>query len=118
MDNKNDNAVTEPVADEPVSQPVKAKDTYVHTFVKPFKWEGTEYKTLNFYFGKLTADDMIAAEREILLMQEPGREITQSPLFNGLLAARAANIGFDMMRKIPFHDFKLITLEAQLFQLG
>jgi len=48
----------------------KAKGTYVHTFRRPVKFEGTTYKTLTFYWDRLTGADMISIENEMQDMNE------------------------------------------------
>jgi hypothetical protein len=105
---------------EEVKQPVKqeTKGTYVHTFKQPFKWEGKEYETLNFYWDRLTGRDMIAIENEMQAMNEYALAPEISSGFLCRMAARAAGIGSDALEGMPIADFSRIKNAARDFLIS
>ena len=95
-----------------------AKDTYSHRFNTPFEHDGQKYITLDFHFGKLTGHDMVKIEQE---MQDENVYVIASEVsknFQCKLAARAGNIGSDVIMDMPIRDFNKITNEARAFLLN
>jgi len=92
--------------------------TYVHKFRKPVEIEGKEYKSMNFYFDKLTGADIEAIEDEMAAKNEyvPAPEFSSK--FQSMLAARAAGIGSDEIRRLPAGDYMQIKNKARDFLLG
>jgi hypothetical protein len=85
---------------------------------KPVLYAGKEYTTLDLDLDGLSGEDMIAAEQECLALQQavsPVAEFSKSYLSN--LAARAAKVDSDMIRKLPVKDFAYVTLVVQDFLL-
>lgn len=93
----------------------KDNGCYVHTFKTPFEYEGKKYDTLNFYFGKLTGEDMIAIESEMQDKNEYAIAPEISRSFQCKLAARAASIGSDVIEHLPITEFNKITNAARSF---
>jgi hypothetical protein len=94
------------------------KGTYVHTFKKPFEWEGKTYETLNFYWDKLTGRDMIAIENEMQAMNEYALAPEISAGFLCRMAAKAAGIGSDALEGMPIGDFSKIKNAARDFLIS
>ncbi|MCL2357472.1 MAG: phage tail assembly protein [Defluviitaleaceae bacterium] len=92
--------------------------TYVHTFKKPFKFDDTEYKTMNFHFDRLKGEDMIKIESEMTDNNEIAVAAEVSKSYQARLAARAAKIGSDVIAAMPVGDFNAITNAARRFLLG
>lgn len=93
----------------------KAKGTYVHTFRRPVKFEGTTYKTLTFYWDRLTGADMISIENEMQDMNEYAISPEMSASFLAKMAAKAAGVGSDFIEALPVPDFTKIRNEARSF---
>ncbi|MCF8018318.1 MAG: phage tail assembly protein [Vallitaleaceae bacterium] len=90
-----------------------ANGVYVHKFNKPFECEGKKFETLNFYFNKLTGRDMIAIEAEMQAMGEYALAPEISRGFQCRMAAKAANIGTDVLEGMPLPEFNKITNAAR-----
>lgn len=93
-------------------------DMYVHKFKKTFEYEGKTYQTIDFNFGKLIGSDMIAVETE---MQDKGYFAVSpeySRVYQCYIAAKAANIGSDVMEAMPFSEFNRITTATRNFLLS
>ena len=90
---------------------------YIHKFKNPFKYEEKTYKTLKFYFDRLTGKDMINVETE---MQDKG-EYAMSPeysrIFQAMLASKASGVSYDVLKKMPLGEFNRITNVARNFLL-
>ncbi len=122
-DNKAE-AATDEADDLPAPKPAKKKladgasGTYVHTFKKPFEYEGKKYKTLTFYFERLTGRDVLAIEHE---MQENG-EFALDPIlsrtFQCKMAAKAGRIGSDALEAMSLRDFNKIAGAAKSFLMA
>jgi len=95
-----------------------ARDTYTHRFNTPFEHDSKKYVTLDFHFGKLTGHDMVKIEQE---MQDENVYVIASEVsknFQCKLAAKAGNIGSDVIMDMPIRDFNKITNEARAFLLN
>lgn len=88
---------------------------YTHTFKKPVEIEGKQYKTLTFYFERLTGDDVEAIEAEL---QDQNKYVLSpeiSSTFQSMLAARAAGVASDEIRRLPLGDYMKIKNKARDF---
>lgn len=88
---------------------------YTHTFKKPVKIEEKEYKTLTFYFDRLTGDDIEAIEAEL---QDQNKYVLSpeiSSVFQSMLAARAAGVASDEIKRLPVGDYMKIKNKARDF---
>ncbi len=88
---------------------------YTHTFKNPVKIEDKEYKTLTFYFEKLTGDDIEAIEAEL---QDQNKYVLSpeiSSAFQSMLAARAAGVASDEIKRLPVGDYMKIKNKARDF---
>ncbi|MCH5195957.1 MAG: hypothetical protein J1F28_04550 [Oscillospiraceae bacterium] len=88
---------------------------------KPVTYNGIEYTELTFDYEKLTADDALNIEDELLAI---GRFSTVDPAFYApyliRMAARACTepIGVDLLRKLSFGDFHKIRNRTKYFLLN
>lgn len=93
--------------------------TYTHRFKEPFTWEGRTYEELTFDWGKLTGEDYMAVENEMLAH---GKTLV-TPEFTGDflagMAARACANGLNVqtLKKMPLRDFRAILGRARSFLL-
>lgn len=88
---------------------------YTHTFKKPVEIEGKQYKTMTFYFERLTGDDIEAIEAEL---QDQNKYVLSpeiSSVFQSMLAARAAGVASDEIRRLPVGDYMKIKNKARDF---
>jgi len=92
-----------------------ASDTYIHTFKKPFEYEGKKYTTINFYFGKLTGREMLKIESEMQANNEYALDPLLSRNFLSKMASRASGIPSDALEAMPLKDFNQITNAARNF---
>jgi hypothetical protein len=92
-----------------------ARGVYVHRFKKPFEYEGRKYETINFYFERLTGDDMLAIETEMQDNNEYAIAPEISRKFQCMMASKAGHVGSDVLRKLPLPEFNKITNEARRF---
>lgn len=95
-----------------------ANGVYVHKFKRPFEYEGKKHETLNFYFDRLVGRDMTAVEQEMQISGETAYTPETSRIYQSRLAARAANIGPDVMDAMPLGDFNHITNACRNFLLA
>lgn len=88
---------------------------YTHTFKKPVEIEGKKYSSLTFYFENLTGEDIEAVEEEL---QDQNKYVLSpeiSSAFQSMLAARAAKIPADAIRRLPVRDYMAIKNKARRF---
>lgn len=91
---------------------------YTHTFKTPIEIEGQKYSSLTFYFEKLTGEDIEAIEEEL---QDQNKYVLSpeiSSVFQSMLAARAAKIPADEIRRLPVRDYMAIKNKARSFLLN
>lgn len=101
------------MADKKVEK--EQSQNYTHTFKKPVEIEGKQYKTMTFYFERLTGDDIEAIEAEL---QDQNKYVLSpeiSSVFQSMLAARAANVASDEIRRLPLGDYMKIKNKARNF---
>lgn len=110
--------MTQPAAGNAV-QDAESGDVgvYTHTFKKPFEYEGKTYEELTFDFEHLKGRDMVAIENEMQGASEYALAPEISTSFQSKMAARAAEIGSDVLEAMPLKDFNKITGAARRFLL-
>lgn len=91
---------------------------YTHTFKKPVEIEGQKYTSLTFYFDRLTGEDIEAIEEEL---QDQNKYVLSpeiSSAFQSMLAARAAKVPADEIRRLPVRDYMAIKNKARNFLIN
>lgn len=91
---------------------------YTHNFRKPVEIEGKQYKSLTFYFDRLTGDDIEAIEAEL---QDQNKYVLSpeiSSVFLSMLAARAAGVASDEIRHLPVGEYMKIKNRARDFLIS
>ena len=91
---------------------------YTHKFSEPVEIEGKKYKehkTLTFYFEKLTGEDVEAIEEELQDQNKYVLTPEVSSVFQTMLAARAAGVGADEIRRLPLGEYMKIKNQARSF---
>jgi hypothetical protein len=91
---------------------------YVHSFKKPFKYEGNTYTSITFRFDELQGKDMIAIENEMTGQNEIVFAPEISASFLCRMAARAGGIGSDVIEAMPISDFSKIKNAARNFLIS
>ena len=95
-----------------------SSQNYTHEFSEEVEIEGKKYKKLTFYFDRLTGDDVEAvevglqSENKVVLSPE-----VSSP-FQSAIAARAAGIGSDDIRRLPLCEYMKIKNKARDFLIS
>lgn len=89
-----------------------------HTFKKPFNFEGTEYKELNFDFDRLSGEDLVSVERELVATGSIVINMQTSQTACMLVAAKAAKVPFELIKALPINEASAVALLAQHFLLG
>lgn len=107
---------TATAAEAPKDKPADAHSmNYVHTFNPPVEITGTQYKSLTFYFERLTGEDVEAVELELQQRNIIVLDATISSAFQSTIAARAARIPSDELRLLPMADYMRIKNAARDF---
>lgn len=91
---------------------------YTHTFSEPREIEGKKYTKLTFYFDNLTGEDIEAVETEL---QDQNKYVLSpeiSSAFQCILAARAAKVPADEIRRLPVADYMKIKNKARDFLIS
>ncbi len=88
---------------------------YNHTFKTPFEYEGKKYKTICFNFNKMTGQDFISVENEMMNKNEYALDPILSRSYLSKLASKASGIPSDIIEAMPARDFKKITDAARNF---
>lgn len=87
---------------------------------KPFVWEGTEYKELDFDWSELTGEDFLNIESEV--NSEGYAVITPefSTMFIIYMAIRGCRqpLGTDAVKKLPIGAFNKVRSRARSFLLN
>lgn len=81
----------------------------VLTLKKPLEYEGKKYEELKYDFERLTGDDLLTAEAEMISQGAVVPVVDLSKAYNAAVFARAANIDYSMMRKLTAKDFTIAT---------
>ena len=93
----------------------KTSLNYTHTFKAPVEINGEKHKALTFYFEKLTGEDVEAIEEELQDQNKYVLTPEVSSVFQTMLAARAAGVGADEIRRLPLGEYMKIKNEARSF---
>ncbi len=88
---------------------------YTHVFKAPVEIEGKQYKSMTFYFERLTGEDIEAIEEELQDQNKYVLTPEVSSVFQSMLAARAAGVGADEIRRLPIGDYMKIKNKARSF---
>ena len=93
----------------------KTSLNYTHTFKAPVEINGEKHKALTFYFEKLTGEDVEALEEELQDQNKYVLTPEVSSVFQTMLAARAAGVGADEIRRLPLGEYMKIKNQARSF---
>ena len=93
----------------------KTSLNYTHTFKAPVEINGQKQKALTFYFEKLTGEDVEAIEEELQDQNKYVLTPEVSSAFQTMLAARAAGVGADEIRRLPLGEYMKIKTQARSF---
>ena len=91
---------------------------YTHTFKEPRQIEGKKYTALTFYFENLTGEDIESVEAEL---QDQNKYVLSpeiSSAFQCILAAKAAGVASDEIRRLPVADYMKIKNKARDFLIA
>lgn len=91
---------------------------YTHKFSEPVEIEGKKYKELTFYFDKMTGSDIEAIEDELAAQNQYVISPELSSKFQSMLAARAAGIAADEVKRFKVKDYMKIKNKARDFLLA
>lgn len=85
----------------------------------PVEYEGKKYESLNMDFSSLTAEDIINAESQFVAETGTDPFVKETrKMFQAYVAARAAGVSPDMIKKMNASDFSRLTVRVQNFLLG
>ena len=93
----------------------KTSLNYTHTFKAPVEINGEKHKALTFYFEKLTGEDVEAIEEELQDQNKYVLTPEVSSVFQTMLAARAAGVAADEIRRLPLGEYMKIKNQARSF---
>ena len=93
----------------------KTSLNYTHTFKAPVEINGEKHKASTFYFEKLTGEDVEAIEEELQDQNKYVLTPEVSSVFQTMLAARAAGVGADEIRRLPLGEYMKIKNQARSF---
>lgn len=88
---------------------------YTHNFKTPVMIDGQQHKSLTFYFEKLTGEDVEAIEEELQDQNKYVLTPEVSSVFQTMLAARAAGVAADEIRRLPLGEYMKIKNQARSF---
>ena len=88
---------------------------YTHKFAKPTEIMGRKYESLTFYFEELTGDDVEAVELELQQRNIVVLSAEVSSAFQSAIAAKAAHMASDEIRRLPLRDYMKIKNAARNF---
>ena len=96
-------------------QKKKKSVNYTHKFSEPVEIGGKKFTELTFYFDRLCGEDVEAIEEEL---QDKNKYVLTpevSSVFQTMLAARAAGVGADEIRRLPLGEYMKIKNQARSF---
>lgn len=90
---------------------------------KSISWEDTEYKELNLKFDNLSGDDIINAESDFMDFVVGKKNVfiafkDDHPAYLAVLAAKAAGVHPNIMKKLSAKDFLKVTGASKRFLNG
>lgn len=104
-----------PVVNFPTEKKQDHSMNYTHKFAEPVEIMGKKYTTMNFYFERLNGDDVEAVELELQQRNIVVLSAEVSSAFQSAIAARAAGIASDEIRRLPLRDYMKIKNAARNF---
>lgn len=99
-------------------QEAEKSANYTHVFKSPVTIMNKQYKTMTFYFDRLTGTDVEAIEAEL---QDQNKYVLSpeiSSVFQSMLAARAAGVASDEIKRLPVRDYMKIKNKARDFLIN
>ena len=90
---------------------------YVYKLKEPFAYEDKTYNEVSLNFTALKGKDMIAIEDEMEALGKSYLGPEFSAEFAGRLAARAANMPFEVLIELPYRDYSGISAVVRNFML-
>lgn len=91
---------------------------YTHTFKHPVEIEGNKYTKLTFYFDRLTGTDIETVEDELAAQNQYVISPELSSKFQSMIAARAAGVASDEIKRLPVGEYMKIKNKARDFLLA
>lgn len=88
---------------------------YVLMLTKPYTYEDKTYKKFVFDFESLIGEDLVDIETEMTAVGEFALSPEISTSFLYRLAAKAANVGSDVILHLPIREFGKVKNKAQSF---
>ena len=88
---------------------------YVLMLAKPYTYEDKTYKKIVFDFESLIGEDLVDIETEMTAVGEFALSPEISTSFLYRLAAKAANVGSDVILHLPIREFGKVKNKAQSF---
>lgn len=88
---------------------------YTHKFSKPIEIMGKRYESLTFYFEGLTGNDVEDVELELQQRNIVVLSAEVSSAFQSAIAAKAAHMASDEIRRLPLRDYMKIKNAARNF---
>lgn len=88
---------------------------YVLMLAKPYTYEDKTYKKFVFDFERLIGEDLVDIETEMTAVGEFALSPEISTSFLYRLAAKAANVGSDVILHLPIREFGKVKNKAQSF---
>ena len=93
----------------------KTSANYTHKFSEPVEIGGKKFAELTFYFDRLSGEDVEAIEEELQDQNKYVLTPEVSSVFQTMLAARAAGVGADEIRRLKIKDYMKIKNQARSF---
>ena len=93
----------------------KNNSNYTHTSSEPIEIMGKKYTKMTFYFDNMTGEDIEAIETEMQAYNQYVLTPETSSMFCRMLAARAAGIPTDELKRLKAGDYLKIKNAARDF---
>ena len=88
----------------------------IHTFSRPFEFEGKKYEFLTFDFDKLSGKDLREIRRAFDNPARPIPVLAMDEEFLMLAAAKAAQVPYELIDALPMAEaISITTLASQYF---
>lgn len=85
---------------------------------KPLVFEDKTYDVLTLDFESLTGADIEQVERELAAMGLSIGMLETSKAYLAAVAARAAGVRADLIKRLPAKDYSKLTVQVQTFLLA
>ena len=110
----------DPDAIEAAEKEADSSGVYVHTFNKPFTYEGKTYDELRFDFDSVNGYGCLSIEQELRNsgITVPVREFSADYQVRFAAKACAQKIGSDVLMALPARDFNRICNKVRSFLLS